>query len=110
MEKILEGIPYTATFIDDIVCGGKSEEHYNFCLIFPQISAVQYKIKESKCFFLQREITYIGHCIDEQGVHPTNEDVQAIRHMKMPENKKELRSFYAWFIPNLQALCAPFIS
>ena len=115
MEKILEGIPYTAVFIDDILVGGKSkEEHFKILRdIFHRLRLSNIRIRKSKCAFFQKEISYLGHRIDEQGIHPTEEHLQAIKCMPTPSNKKELRSFlgsvnyYSRFIPHLQAMCAP---
>ena len=53
---------------------------------------------------------YLGYRIDEQGVHPTEEHLEAIRKMPTPTNAKELHSFLGMincFIANLQPICAP---
>ena len=71
------------------------------------------RAKKSKCRFVQKEVVYLGYRIDEHGVHPTEEHLEAIRCMPTPTNAKELRSFlgminyYSRFIANLQPICAP---
>ena len=42
-------------------------------------------------------ITYLGHKIDEHGIHATKEHVEALRKMPTPTNKKELQSFLIFF-------------
>ena len=62
---------------------------------------------------MQSEVIYLGYRIDQDGIHPTEEHVLAIKQMPAPSNVKELRSFlgainyYSRFIPNLQSLCTP---
>ena len=62
---------------------------------------------------MQTSVEYLGHRIDAEGVHPTDERLRAVRDMARPENRKQLRSFlgainyYAKFIPHLQSTCAP---
>lgn len=56
---------------------------------------------------------YLGHIIDGEGLHPTQEKVQAIQEAPRPRNITELRSFlgltnyYAKFLPNLSARLSP---
>lgn len=59
------------------------------------------------------EIRFLGHKIDKNGIHPTDEKVKALRDQPIPKNTSELRSFlgslnyYSRFIPKLQMKCAP---
>ena len=95
--------------------GGKSREEHLKILrdVFHRLRVTNIRIRKSKCAFFKKEISYLGHCIDELGIHPTEEHLQAIKKMPTPSNKKELRSFlgsvnyYSRFIPHLQAMCAP---
>ena len=62
------------------------------------------RLKKETCQFLQSSVEYLGHLIDEQGVHTSKKKVLAILEAPTPE---ELRSFlgllqyYAKFLPNL---------
>ena len=38
-------------------------------------------------------VEYLGHVIDENGLHPTKEKVKAIQETPQPRNVAELRSF-----------------
>ena len=53
MEKILEGTPDTAIFIDDIRVGGKSREEH-FKRYFSQIKVIKYMNQEVKMCFLSK--------------------------------------------------------
>ena len=59
------------------------------------------------------KIEYVGHVIDESGLHPTQGKVKAIQEAPEPKNLAELRSFlgminyYSRFLPNLSHQLAP---
>src|SRR5436190_4305689 len=65
------------------------------------------KCKQSK------NIKYLGHVIDENGLHKSSEKVDAIKHAKRPSNVTELKSFlglatyYNKFIPKLSEVVYP---
>ena len=67
----------------------------------------------TKCKFMLPSVEYLGHVIDQHGLHPTKEKVKAIREASEPQNVSELRSFlgisnyYAKFLPNLSTKLAP---
>ena len=58
-------------------------------------------------------VTYLGHRIDAEGIHPTQEKVEAILNAKTPGNVSELRTFigivtyYCRFILNMSTRFAP---
>ncbi|KAL5470941.1 hypothetical protein EMCRGX_G029003 [Ephydatia muelleri] len=115
MEKILAGIDKVAVYIGDIIVGGSSKEEHIRILreVFVRLRDANVRAKKSKCRFVQKEVVYLGYRIDEHGVHPTEEHLEAIQSMPTPTNAKELRSFlgminyYSRFIANLQPICAP---
>ena len=115
MDKVLTGLPQAAAFIDDIIVGGKTKQEHITLLreVFLRLQRINVRIKKAKCKFMVTEVTYLGHRIDEHGIHPTEEHIEALRQMPTPTNKKELRSFlgsmnfYSRFIPQLQSMCAP---
>ena len=63
--------------------------------------------------FLAASVEYLGHVIDAQGLHPTQEKVQAIEEAPPPENVSELKvylgllTYYSKFLPNLASVLAP---
>ena len=77
-----------------------------------------YKIKKffaklSKCSFTTAEVSYLGHIIFAQGVHPDPDKVRAIHKWPQPRSLTELRGFfgligfYRKFIKQYATLAAP---
>lgn len=63
-------------------------------------------INVSKCLFGKPTVDFLGHNVDNTGIRPTKDRVQAIIDYKQPKNVKDLRrflgmiNFYRRFIPN----------
>jgi hypothetical protein len=62
---------------------------------------------------MQPKVTFLGHTVDEQGLHPTGAALEAIKEAPIPKSVTELRSFlgmvnhYSRYLPNLSTLLAP---
>ena len=50
-------------------------------------------LKKEKCVFLQKMVEFLGHRIDEEGVHTSNQKVKVIVETPSPRNLQELSSF-----------------
>jgi len=63
--------------------------------------------------FMSESVNYLGHRIDQEGLHPTEEKLEAIRDAPKPRNVTELRSYlglltyYSKFLPNLASTLNP---
>lgn len=72
---------------------------------------VQVNLK--KCKFFVKTVEYLGHKIDKEGIHPTNEKSVAIQEAPEPKNLTQLRSFlgmlnfYSKFVPMLSSKLRP---
>ena len=115
METLLQGIKGVLVYIDDILITGPTTEEHLSTLdkVFEKLSVAGLRLNKSKCFFLQPSIEYLGHIIDKDGLHPTEEKVRAIKEAPKPRNISELRLFfgiinyYSRFLPNLSTKLAP---
>ena len=71
------------------------------------------RLRKDKCVFLAPSVVYLGHRIDEQGLHPVAKKLQALQEALRPTNVSELKSYlgllmyYAKFLPNLSTELAP---
>ena len=105
------------SFADDIMVMERIEvEHLdNLKRVFQRLREHGIGMKHSKCTFLITSVQYLGHRIDAEGLHATDDKVRAIMEAPVPKNVQEIRSFlgllnyhmYRRFIPNLTSLLHP---
>lgn len=82
-------------------------------LVFDLLARDQWKLKLSKCSFAQRQISYLGHTINEAGVGTGPAKLTAIQQWPVPTSTKELRSFlglagyYRKFVRNFGIIAKP---
>ena len=115
METLLRGQAGVSVYVDDIlVTGATVEEHLrNLDAVLGILENARLRLNKSKCFFLRSRIEYLGHIIDGDGLHPTDEKVTALKEAPPPTNLTELLSFlgivnyYAKFLPNLATTLTP---
>ncbi|KFD62491.1 hypothetical protein M514_25341 [Trichuris suis] len=117
MEQVLAGVEGVAVYIDDIIVTGCDEQQHmeRLHIVLSRLKAAGVQTRTSKCKFICKSVTYLGHRIDADGINPTEERIEAIKKMPMPSNVHELRSFlgavnyYSKFVPGLQTLCVPLL-
>ncbi|WVZ49086.1 hypothetical protein U9M48_000467 [Paspalum notatum var. saurae] len=82
-------------FFDDILVYSKSLEDHLVHLrqVLELLHKDQWKVKLSKCSFLQNSISYLGHVISQGGVATDPAKIEAIMSWPTPTNIKDLRSF-----------------
>ena len=115
MESTLQGIPHTVVYLDDILVTGRThQEHlWNLQIVLRQLKQAGLRLKREKCQFLKKAVQYLGYRIDQDGLHPTDDKIKAIREAPAPRNVAELRSYlgllnyYGKFLPNLATTLSP---
>ena len=72
MENLLQGIPNVIVYIDDILVSGVSEvEHLSVLRkVLSRLKEAGLRLKKNKCVFMTTSVTFLGHKIDAQGLHP----------------------------------------
>ena len=75
MEALLKGIPRVAVFLDDVLITGKTEDKHlqNLEKVLQRLNEAGLKVKPQKCVFNTKSVVYLGHQIDREGLHPTEE-------------------------------------
>ena len=115
MESLLQGIPKTVVYIDDILITGESDEAHLFSLqeVLCRLQKAGLRLQRKKCTFMSPEVEYLGYRIDAEGLHPVTKKVEAVQSAPRPTNVSSLKSYlgllsyYAKFLPNLSHQLAP---
>lgn len=95
MEGLLKEIPHVAVYLDDILVSGENEADHlkNLDEVLTRLEEAGLRLKRSKCAFMQKEVEYLGHRVDAQGLHPVEKKVKAIMDAPTPTNVTELKAF-----------------
>lgn len=115
MDKILSGMEGTVCYLDDILIFSKNNTDMSLKVdaVLKRLSDYGVKVNTSKSEFFQKSLNFLGHRIDERGIHQTTELTKAITDAPRPEDVTQLRSFlglvnfYGKFLPNLSTLLHP---
>ena len=109
MESQLQNIPGVIVYIDDVLITGKNDEEHLKSLetVLKRIDDVGMLLKREKCVFMAKSVSYHGHIINSQGLHPTQNKVDAILEARPPKNLTQLKAYlglltyYGRFLPNI---------
>ncbi|GBP19531.1 Retrovirus-related Pol polyprotein from transposon 412 [Eumeta japonica] len=115
MDQTLQGMEGTACFFDDIALQGSTyiQLLQRITAVFKKITKCGLHLNKKKCQFFERSVTYLGHTINENGLHPTQEKIKDIENSPQPTEVSSLRTFlgminyYQQFIPNLASKLNP---
>lgn len=111
MHQILQGLDHVTCFLDDIlITAGSWEAHLKkLDEVLSRLEKYGVRVNRAKCKFMESRVEYLGHMVDSEGLHPTDEKVNAPR----PTNVSELHSFlgllnyYGRFLKGLSTLLQP---
>ena len=115
MDQILKDIPNTSCILDDIIITGESDEEHLKTLetVLQRLQDYNLRVNRDKCSFFQEEMTYCGHKINANGLHKTQDKIEAVINAPVPENVTQLRAFlglvnyYSHFLPNMASVLHP---
>ena len=115
MEQILQGIPGVQCILDDMIVTGRDDrEHlHNLERVLNVLDDRGLKLNKSKCEFFKKRVVFCGHEIDAEGLHKTQDKVNAVNNAPQPTNVSQMRSFlglinyYHRFLPNLATILHP---
>ncbi|KAI3754605.1 hypothetical protein L1987_54392 [Smallanthus sonchifolius] len=102
-------------FIDDILIYSKSiaEHEEHLCLVLDLLKKEQLYAKFSKCEFWLKEVQFLGHIVNEKGIHVDPAKIEAVKNWQAPKTPTEVRSFlglagyYRRFIANFSKIVVP---
>ena len=117
MNKVLSGMQGVEMFIymDDAVVYSTSLQNHRDKMfrLLGRFKTAKLTLKPEKCFFLRKEVTYLGHLISEKGVKPDPKKVEAVSQFPRPTTKKNVRQvlgligYYRKFIDRFAEITKP---
>ncbi|CAH1720138.1 unnamed protein product [Aphis gossypii] len=116
MKSVLMGLEEMCTaYLDDIVVHGSSlNDHQNKLeQVFNRLRVHRLKLQPQKCSFLRKEVIYLGHVINENGVSPDPNKLKCIKDYPKLKNAKDIKSFlgllnyYRRFVDNFAKIAKP---
>ena len=115
IESVLQGIPSTATYQDDILIGGRTWQEHNKTLdqILSRLNSFGLRLKIGKCQFGVTKVQYLGFGLSAAGIEPLPDKIRPILDAPEPTNVSELKSFlgcityYSKFLPDLSSSLEP---
>ena len=108
MDQILQGMANVVCYLDDILIASRTEEEHLATLdeVLSRLEKYGVVVNQSKCEFRTSSVEYLGHRIDEDGLHPLKDKIAAIVDAPSPTNVSELCAYlglinyYAKFMSN----------
>ena len=115
IDQVLQGIPGVQCILDDMIVSGKTDEEHleNLDRVLKRLQDAGLKANKEKCEFFRDRVQFCGHEIDKEGLHKTQEKIEAVVSAPRPENVSQLRSFlglvnyYNRFLPNASTVLHP---
>nr|GEX84657.1 hypothetical protein [Tanacetum cinerariifolium] len=103
---------FVIVFIDDILINFKTREEHveHLRLVLELLKKEKLYAKFSKCEFWLREVQFLGHMINGNGIHVDPSKIKAIKNRKAPRTLTEVHSllglagYYHRFIENFSKI------
>ncbi|XP_063897445.1 uncharacterized protein K02A2.6-like [Helicoverpa armigera] len=115
MSTALAGMDGVACLLDDIAVTGATMDEHNWRLreVLNKLQQMGLRLNVRKCVFAANSITFLGHMIDAEGLHPAPAKVKEIQEKSAPTNRETLRAFlglynfYEKFLPDKSTVLEP---
>ena len=109
MDQILSGLSGVQCYLADLLITGPDEQSHlkNLDETLQRLEEYGLRVRKTTYEFFQQSVEYLGHVIDNTGLHKAPSKVKAMVEAPSLKNVSQLRSFlglltyYARFVPNL---------
>ena len=114
INEVFRGILGNGVFayLDDLIVVSRDMETHFQRLndVFARLAHAGLKVKLTKCNFLRKRITFLGHVVDANGLHTSDDKIAAVKNFPRPSSVTQLKSFlglsgyYRPFVPHYATL------
>jgi hypothetical protein len=86
---------FVVVYIDDMLVFSKTEAEYqtHVRLVLEVLRREKFFVCKAKSSFAQKEIKYLGHIVNKQGIRPNPKKVEAVQTWPVLKNVHDVRSF-----------------
>jgi hypothetical protein len=86
---------FVVVYIDDILIFSRIEAEHkaHVRLVLEMLKHEKFYVCKAKSSFAQKEIKYLGHIVDKQGIRPDPKKVESVQTCPVPKNVHDVRSF-----------------
>ena len=96
MELVLEGLHWKMylIYLDDLIFMRLTfeEELGRLKQVFERLNCAGLRLKPKKCFLYQKQVSYLGHIVTEEGITAVPGNVEQVRAWPIPENSTEVKT------------------
>jgi len=117
MQKVLGDLTgkIAISYIDDIIIFGRTQSELLDRLdqVLTRLQEHGLKVKPTKCSLFKTEIKFLGHLVNESGIKPLPDKLEAIKYWPVPRCVRETKAFYGLcsyyrkFIKNFAQIAHP---
>ena len=95
MDKICHDLPFTATYLDDLLIHSQTlqdhKEHLH--ILFERLSQAGLTLRGDKCTIRLTKVKYLGHTFSGKRMEPDPQKIVAVSNWEILNNVGELQSF-----------------
>ena len=95
MDSILRGLPFSTTYIDDVLIFSPTLEQHveHLQQVFSCLQDAGLTLRENRCHIKVSRVCYLGHIFDGNGMHPDPCKVSSVQEWPTPTNAMKLKQF-----------------
>ena len=95
MSSILAGLEGVVCQMDDILVHGKDQAQHDTRLkaVLQRLREAGLTLNSEKCQFSRSGVKFLGHLVDQEGIHPDPDKVAAIVQVQPPSDVSAVRRF-----------------